>query len=252
MRYLTIALILICVSFAQSQIVTEDRLEIYVATAISGVSVPSLIDTLLWNAKMDSVRVNSLRGADSVRAVAREGVKDSSTYCTQTMIKGMLSRYNTILQAQGYLIATKVAGTYIIGTADSCQKSGNTHLMPMAIVNILAADFPTVNGIAPELRVSAIVSVNNTAPSANFTIGLYPVTSGAGGAALKIYSVGSLVTSSATTTVTTPAGSSMTAVSGSDIALPADGVYCLAVVTNATIATSSLVHINAKLQVHNQ
>jgi 3-methyladenine DNA glycosylase AlkD len=176
---------------------------------------------------------------------------DSTVYCSQTMIKGMLSRYQTILQSQGYLVATKVAGTYIIGAADSCQKSGNTHLMPMSMINILAADYPTVNGLTPKLRVSGIVSVNNTAPNVSFTIGLYPVTSGAGGAALKIYSVGSIVTSSAATAVTTPAGSSITAVAGSDISLPSDGIYCLAVVTDGTIATSSLVHVYAKLQIHN-
>jgi hypothetical protein len=43
----------------------------------------------------------------------------------------------------------------------------------------------------------------------------------------------------------------MTSVVGSDFALPADGTYCLAVVTTATIANNSLVHINAILQMRN-
>jgi hypothetical protein len=37
-----------------------------------------------------------------------------------------------------------------------------------------------------------------------------------------------------------------------DFAFPADGWYAIAVVTTATVATNSLVHTQAFLQIHNQ
>ena len=162
-----------------------------------------------------------------------------------------VTSYRTILQAMGSQKAGKVAGTYMMGDGDSLIVSGSGVLRPVELIYIAAADFPSINSKTPKLRIRATVSVNATAPTGNFTVGLYPITSGAGGAGLKIYTVGPLVSGSAATTVTTPAASSMTNVSGSDFALPADGVYCLAVVTTATVATSSLVHINAFLQQRN-
>jgi hypothetical protein len=160
--------------------------------------------------------------------------------------------YRSLLEVAGSHVATKVAGTYAIGYGDPLAVSGTGTLYPIGLVHIVAADYPTINGYAPKLRVRATVAVNAVAPTGNFTVGLYPVTSGGGGAAVKIYTMGTLVSGSAATTVTTPAANSMTNVNGSDFALPADGVYCLAVVTTATIATSSLVHVLAKLQMRNQ
>jgi hypothetical protein len=159
--------------------------------------------------------------------------------------------YRVLDSASGSHIAGKVAGTYILNGGSPLAVSGTGILYPITLIPIYVADLPTVNGMATKLRIRAIIAVNNIAPTGNFTVGLYPVTSGAGGAGLKIYTTGTLVTGSAAPTVTTPAGSSMTSVAGSDFALPADGIYCLACVTTATVATSSLVHINAILQMRN-
>ena len=139
----------------------------------------------------------------------------------------------------------------MFGCGDPLAVSGTGILYPVMLIPIYAADLPTVNSITTKLRIRTIVSVNAVAPTGNFTVGLYPVTSGAGGTGVKIYTVGSLVTGSASPTVMAPAASSMTSVVGSDFALPADGIYCMAVVTTATIATSSLVHINSILQMRN-
>jgi len=179
-----------------------------------------------------------------------DAAKPVST-ATSTLVNAVLGVYRTLIIATGSHIATKVAGTYMLGCGDPAAVSGTGVLYPIQIINIASGNFPTVNALAPKLRVRATISVNNTAPTGNFTVGFYPVTSGAGAAGVKIWTTGTLVSGSATTTVTTPAGSSATSVSGSDFALPADGNYCLAVVTTATVATSSLVHINATLEWHN-
>jgi hypothetical protein len=159
--------------------------------------------------------------------------------------------YRVIEFASGSHIAGLVAGTYMLPGGQADLVSGASALYPITLIPIFAADYPSVNGLAVKLKVRAIVSVNGVAPTGNFTVGLYPVTSGAGGAGVKIYSVGSLVSGSAASTVTAPASSSITNAVGSDFAIPSDGIYCLAVVTTATIATSSLVHIVGILLMRN-
>ena len=163
----------------------------------------------------------------------------------------LLGIYRTVDSFSGSHIAAKVAGTYMLTRGDALAVSGTGTLYPVAIINIAASDFPTINSLAPKLRIRGYVAVNAVAPTGNFTIGLYPATSGAGAAGLKIWTVGTLVTGSAATTVTAPAASSNISVVGSDFALPADGAYVLAVVTTATIAVSSLVHVGATLQARN-
>jgi len=160
------------------------------------------------------------------------------------------SSYRILAQANASHIAGKVAGTYMLGNGDPAAVSGTGVLYPIVLIPIYTADIPTVNATT-KLRIRAVVSVNNIAPTGNFTVGLYPVSSGAGGTGVKVYTTGTLVSGSAATTVTTPGGSSMTSVAGSDFAIPADGIYCLAVVTTATVANNSLVHINAILQMRN-
>lgn len=159
--------------------------------------------------------------------------------------------YRTIAMATGSHVAGKVAGTYMIGNGNPLAVSGTGTLYPIVLIPYYAADYPTVNGLTTKLRIRAVVAVNNVAPTGNFTIGLYPVTSGAGGAALKIFTVGVLVANSATTTVVTPAGSSCTTVVSSNFTPPVDGFYCMAVVTTATVAASSLVQVWAYLQMRN-
>lgn len=160
--------------------------------------------------------------------------------------------YRTISEASGSHIAGRVAGTYMMGAGDPLAATSTPGILyPLQLINLAGADYPTVGGLAPKLRIRATVAVNLIAPTSNFTVGLYPLISGTGATGLKTYSLSVLVSGSSTPTITAPAGASMTSVLGSDFALPSDGVYVLGVVTTATIATSSLVHVNAVLQMHN-
>lgn len=161
--------------------------------------------------------------------------------------------YKTLMTAAGSHIAAQVAGTYGLANGNPLAVSGTGTLYPLQMIYIAAADYPTVGNQAAKLRIRAQVNCNDVAPTGNFTVGLYPVTRPAtsGGAGLNIYTLGTVVTGSDGATVATPAADSMTNCVGSDFALPADGFYVLGVVTTATVATSSLVHINAQLQLHN-
>lgn len=161
--------------------------------------------------------------------------------------------YRTILEASGSHIATKVAGTYGMGIGDPLAVSGTGTLYPLQVINIVAADYPSVNGAASKLRIRAQLFTNDVAPTGNYTLGLYPITrpGTSGGAGLNIYTIGTVVAGSNGATFTTPAADGLLSAVGSDFALPADGFYIIAVVTTGTVATSSLVHINAQLQIRN-
>jgi hypothetical protein len=133
---------------------------------------------------------------------------------------------------------------------DPLAITGVGTLYPLNTIYIAAADYPTVDGKAPKLRIRAQVHCNDVAPTGNFTVGLHPITRPAtsGGAGLCIYTIGAAAASIA---VTTPAADSSNILASADFALPADGHYVLAVVTTATVAASAHVHISASLQMRN-
>ncbi len=162
--------------------------------------------------------------------------------------------YNILKTSNTSLIAGVVAGTYFLvhqGNSNGTT-SGTAVLIMPAMVRIVAADFPSIGGLTPKLRIRATVAVNHTAPTGNFTLGLYPITQPAssGGAGVRSWTIGTVVTGSNGATVSTPAADTTTSLVSADFSLPADGLYCVCVVTTATVAVSSLVQIATDLQIH--
>lgn len=162
-------------------------------------------------------------------------------------------QYKTLREAAGSHIAARVAGTYFLPYGSAIGITGTGTLYPPVLIHIVGADYPTVNGVAPKLRIRVVLAVNDAAPTGNFTFGLYPVTrpSTSGGAGLDIYTMGTVVTGSNGATFTTPAADSMGTAVSSDFALPSDGVYVLGVVTTATVAANSHLHMSVVLQQRN-
>lgn len=161
--------------------------------------------------------------------------------------------YRTILFCTGSHTATRVAGTYAIGQGDPIAISGTGTLYPVNSIYIAAADYPTVGGLAGKFRIRAQIYVNDVAPTGNYTLGLYPITrpGASGGAGLNIFTLGTVVNGSNGATFTAPAADGLLNAVSADFALPADGHYVIGVVTTATVATSSHVHIIAQLQFRN-
>ena len=161
--------------------------------------------------------------------------------------------YRLVSETSGSHTAAKVAGTYAMGTGDPLAVSGTGTLYPLTVIAIASADYPTINGITTKLRIRGQVFVNDVAPTGNFTFGLYPITRPAtsGGVGLNIYTLGTVVTGSNGATVSAPAADSAGNLVGSDFAIPADGLYVIGVVTTATVAASSHLHLNAQLQMRN-
>lgn len=171
-----------------------------------------------------------------------------------SVLNTLLGSYKTILQTSGSHIAAKAAGTYAMGQGDPLAITGVGTLYPIAIIQIAAADYPTVNGLAAKLRLRAQLASNDVAPFVGtFTLGLFPSTRPAtsGAAGVCIYTLGTVVPGSNGAVFTNvPADALLNAV-GVDFTLPADGPYVIGVVTSAVMAVSSHVHINASLQIRN-
>jgi len=181
---------------------------------------------------------------------------DSSTkIATTAYVVGAASygSYKTIAQASASHTAAVVAGTYFLANGNVAGVTGTGTLYPPVLIHIVGADYPTVNGVAPKLRIRVVLAVNDVAPTGNFTFGLYPVTrpGTSGGTGLDIYTMGTVVSGSNGATFTTPAADSLGTAVSADFALPADGVYVIGVVTTATVAASSHLHMQALLQYHN-
>lgn len=160
--------------------------------------------------------------------------------------------YRTILDSSGSHTAARVAGTYFLGQGDPAGITGTGTLYPPNMIYLDAADFPTVDGLAPKLRLRAVLAVNDVAPTGNFTFGLYPVTTPAvsGAAGVRIWTLGTVVTGS-TALATAPAADAGLSLVSTDFAVPAAGLYVLGFVSTAAVAASSHLHLSANLQMRN-
>jgi hypothetical protein len=167
-----------------------------------------------------------------------------------------LASYYTLIHSQLNYIATGTAATAYTVIQSNVQyptstvTGGASNVAPAAIY-IAAADYPSVNGLTPKLRIRGNIFTNAVAPTGNFTFGLYPITApvSAGGAGLRSHTIGTVVTGSDGATQTTPAANTNYNLVGSDFALPADGWYVVCILTTGTIATSSFVECAADLQI---
>jgi len=196
-------------------------------------------------AQAASARVQSLSAAST----AAEYPSAEAVYDIQVEV---LAQARILANTSGLLLDGDAAATYPFNSGHQLVATGGTQVRPIGLVHILAANFQTVGDLAPKLQVQGVLSVNDAAPVGNFTIGLYPVTrpSSSGGSTGLIYTLGTVVAGS-TAAFTAPAADSMAVANSTAFALPSDGFYCLGVVSSATVATSSAVHMVAVLKATN-
>ena len=164
---------------------------------------------------------------------------------------GNNSTYRTILTVEGS--ESGASGSTRVFSADGASpivpSSGST--TGMQFIYIDPADYPTVGSLTTKLRIRGQILVNNTAPTRTFTLGLYPVTSPAGGAGAFTFTLGTVVTGSDGATVASPAANSITNMVGSDFAIPSAGLYAIGIVYSGALAANCVIMINAQLQMRN-
>jgi hypothetical protein len=231
----------VATDYTQAQ---EDTL----AATLTGLSIGSQV---IYNTTRNKTRIwNGSAFADAPLLDA-----DGGTYSAAplTTINTGIASYRTLLATAGSHIAGKVAGTYGMGCGDPLAVSGTGTLYPLTVIQIVGADYPTINGLAAKLRIRVQLYTNDVAPTGNFTFGLYPITrpGTSGGAGLCIYTLGTVVSGSNGASFTTPAADLLGSAVSLDFSLPSDGPYVIGVVTTQTVAVSSLVQINAQLQIRN-
>lgn len=211
------------------------------------------------NATLASTAYADAKVSDSITdGVTTIAPAQNVVYDTFAAVLGMyrqliLSNYNiTAATAANTFYLVLNANVNSLGTNTVTTSNTGATVQP-AMVYIDSANFPTVMGVAPKLRIRGIVSCNDVAPTGNFTLGLYPITrpAASGGATVVAFTIGTVVTGSNGATVSTPAADSMTHIVGSDFALPANGWYAICVVTTATAAVSSYTAIQGMLEWHN-
>lgn len=104
----------------------------------------------------------------------------------------------------------------------------------------------TAGSRVTKYRVAMTVFTNGTAPAANFTAGLYPVTS-SGGPGIVLLTPGAVVAGS-TAPVNAPAINSVLHAESGAFVAPAAAGYALAVVVSAPTAGNSAVVLTLRLQ----
>jgi hypothetical protein len=167
--------------------------------------------------------------------------------------------YRLIASRAGAALGSSGAGNYWMGMGGPALLSGaasatatTTYAPTPAAFQFTAADY-TITGRTTKLRLRATVLNNPTAPGANLTVGLYPVSSTGGGVDTASVTLGTVVTGStvAFSSATLTASSKVQGVTA-DFDVPSDGIYVLGFNLSGTIGGNSLPNVLADLQVRNQ
>lgn len=161
------------------------------------------------------------------------------------------SCYRTLLSVTSILSNALVASTYLLGSYAAGNPSASganllTGTVPWGLFYMAKADCE-VAGKTQKLRLRSQFSTNATKPTQTFTPGLYPITVAGGANELKL-TLGTVVTGSNAGSAAEPTASTVTSKETSDFTIPADGLYCLGLVTSGTLTANSTLAISAQLQ----
>lgn len=183
---------------------------------------------------------------------------NSTKVCTTAYFRtnSAHSSYRTIIDRTGSHTngRTGAPSTYAVGQGDPCAIASTGTLYPAGAFYYDPADHPTLDGLAPKLRVRAQVWCNDVAPGVTFTFGLHPVTNPAtsGAAGVRTYNISAAVAGSTVALATPAADSGANNSVSADFAAPTAGMYVLGFVqSGGNTAASSHCHISMQLQMRN-
>lgn len=153
-----------------------------------------------------------------------------------------------LYQAHGFKFASSGATTYILGSDSSTSVasplSSATTLYTVPILRLDDADY-AVAGKTLKLTLDCSIGVNATAPGANITFALLPISAIAGAANAMTFTYGSAL---ASTVFTTPTASQH-AFGSTTIDFPADGPYVIGVAFSGNQTANSMVSFSGRVYV---
>ncbi len=156
--------------------------------------------------------------------------------------------YHTILEG-GVLIQDTTALTYYLTTSSSLTQTATAASSPACSIYFDDADY-SATGETQRLRLRAQFYTNATAPAITYTVGLYPISSVAGGSDQLAFTLGT-VESGSTVAFATQSASTLGQNLSGDFSIPDDGHYALGVVSSGTQADDSEAHLVVQLQRRN-
>ncbi len=166
------------------------------------------------------------------------------------------STWQTLAYAPAFHIAANVTAADIYwhnALGQASFRQGVAASNPPVFKYLKSADFSSSIGLTPKLRLKVhLMSVNDVAPARTLVVGLYPCSGPAsgttGGAGVRAYAAGTVVTGSEITFTTPAADTFTTDQTTASFAFPADGLYAIGCSINGALAANSGVHIIVELQ----
>lgn len=153
--------------------------------------------------------------------------------------------YRPILIRDCTIVSGTGSATRLIGTGESAAKSTSTAAAAACCFPIVTTDY-AYTGKTTKLNLQATCMTNATSHGTQtFTVHLYSVSGVAGGADTSTVTLGSSQTSVA---FVDPSTSSNTTTTGSDITIPATGLYVLALHNSASTAASAFASFSVSLR----
>lgn len=167
----------------------------------------------------------ALAGDSDVRVASQKAMKAYAD-----AIKAEVdARYRQLLGLTADAQATSLTGAGTFPTSGNGSAASATGTSVWRFVAIDSDDWE-VAGRATRLRLRAAAAVNGTGPGRDMTVGLYPITAFAGGAANTLaLTLGAAVVSVTFTSAELAANASVAEKYSAPIALPSDGKYIVAV-----------------------
>jgi hypothetical protein len=156
------------------------------------------------------------------------------------------SAWKDICQHNAFLSNGKAAGTYIVdesvanGTSPfNWAAASSSSVIPIWLD---PADFAVASPRTAKLRVRLTIHTTALAPAANYTAGLYPITTNTGS-----WTAGTVVATSQAA-INGPAINTITSALSSAFACPAAGPYLFQIILSAIPASSVVANIKLQMQ----
>lgn len=163
----------------------------------------------------------------------------------------ILGLKRTVMLGGCFIQSLDVTGVYWIFVQQNARiLQGNGSSAPPALIYLDPAEYPSILGRTPKLRLRTIISNNDTAPGQTATVGLYSVTrpASSGGIGVSIFTVGAQVTAVGERIASGAiAADQMQVFTGDTFAIPAAGYYAMGVNAAGTWALNSGTHFNTEL-----